>query len=73
MESSAKLLKRFSVGAAIGLVIVLINWVGYVSFFGYSLPFATGLILCFSISIICGLMTIKWGYQIIENLLQLLM
>lgn len=71
-EISSTLIKRFSAGAVVGLLISAIQWGGYTYFFGEPLPLTRGITFCLVISIICGLMTLKWGYETLENLLQLL-
>ncbi|MEA5506704.1 hypothetical protein VB735_27110 [Halotia wernerae UHCC 0503] len=71
LESATTLIKRFSAGAAIGLIIAAIQWGSYIYFFD-SIPLTKGIIFCLGLTIICGLMTLKWGYKILESLLQLL-
>lgn len=72
LHNVSKLLKRFSAGAVVGLIISAIQWGGYVYFFAESMPLTRGIAFCLFISVICGLLTLKWGYETIENLLQLL-
>ena len=55
-ESASTLIKRFSAGAAIGLVIAAIYW-GTTYFFGYALPLTRSITGCVVLAIICGLMT----------------
>ncbi len=69
LESASTLIKRFSAGAATGLVIAAIYW-GTTYFFGYPLPLTRGITGCLVLAIICGLMTLKWGYKILETLLE---
>ncbi len=66
------LIKRFSAGALVGLVIAAIQWGGYTYFWGEPIELTRGITFCFVISIICGLMTLKWGYKTLESLFQLL-
>jgi hypothetical protein len=70
--SARTLIKRFSAGAAVGLIIALLQWGSYVYFFDNSIQLTRGIIFCLGLTIICGLMTLKWGYDILESLLQLL-
>jgi len=69
LESASTLIKRFSAGAVIGLAIAAMYW-GTTYFFGYPLPLITGTTGCVLLAIICGLMTLKWGYKILETLLE---
>lgn len=70
LETTITLIKRFSAGAVIGLVIAVMHWYCYTTYFGYSLPLARGTMGCILISIICGLMTLKWGYKTLQTLLE---
>lgn len=69
LESASTLIKRFSAGAVIGLVIAATYW-GTTYFFGYPVPLTRGATGCVVLAIICGLMTLKWGYKILETLLE---
>lgn len=71
IDASA-LIKRFSAGAVVGLVMAAIQWGGYSYFFAEPLGLARGITFCLVIAIICGLMTLKWGYKTLESLFQLL-
>lgn len=71
LESASTLIKRFISGAAVGLVIAAIEWSGY-TYLAEPIPLTRGITFCLGISIICGLMTLKWGYKTLENLFQLL-
>lgn len=70
LETTITLIKRFSAGAVIGLVIAVMHWYCYTTYFGYSLPLARSTMGCVLLSIICGLMTLKWGYKALETLLE---
>lgn len=65
-------IKRFGTGAAVGLIISTIQWGCYIYFYGESIPLVRGIAFCLVISIICGWLTLKWGYETVEKLLQLL-
>lgn len=67
LESVSTLMKRFSAGAAIGLVIAAMYW-GTTYFFGYPLPLTQGITGCVALAFICGLMTLRWGYKTLETL-----
>ena len=69
IESVNTLVVRFTVGAIIGLLIAGTYW-GTSVYFGYPLSFKIAIIGCLLLSIICGLMILKWGYGILENLLE---
>jgi hypothetical protein len=69
LEGASTLIKRFSAGTAIGLVIAAMYW-GTTYFFGYPLPLTRGISGCVALAIICGLMTLKWGYKTLETLLE---
>lgn len=71
-DIASKSLKRFSAGAVVGLLISASQWGGYIYFFGESIPLIKGIAFCLALSFVCGLITLKWGYKTIENLLQLL-
>jgi sorbitol-specific phosphotransferase system component IIBC len=60
---------RFIVGAIIGLMIAGAYW-GTSVYFEYSVPIEIGIIGCILLSIICGLMILKFGYGILEKLLE---
>ncbi|MGI8503569.1 MAG: hypothetical protein ACR2LR_20905 [Hassallia sp.] len=68
LESASTLIKRFSAGAVMGLVIAAMYW-GTTYFFGYPVPLTTGITGCVLLAISWGLMTLKWGYKILETLL----
>lgn len=72
LEIANKLIKRFSVGAVAGLLISTIQWGSYVYFIGEPISLGKGLVFCLGMSIICGLIILKWGYKALENLLQIL-
>lgn len=72
VESPTTLLKRFSAGAAVGLIIAALNWGSYAYFFDNPIPLTNGIIFCLGLTIISGLMTLKWGYNTLESLFQLL-
>jgi hypothetical protein len=61
-------IKRFSAGVIFGLIIAAIYW-STTDFFGYQLTPIQGIIGCCLLSIVCGLMTIKWGYKTLQTLL----
>lgn len=69
---ASTLIKHFSTGSVFGLVIVALQWGGYSYFSGEPIPLTRGIVFCLVISIVCGLMTLKWGYKTLESLLQLL-
>ncbi|MBF2066395.1 MAG: hypothetical protein IGS39_18540 [Calothrix sp. C42_A2020_038] len=62
-------IKRFSIGAILGIVIAGTYWVG-TNYFDYSINLIRGLLGCLVLGIICGLITLKWGYQVLESLLE---
>ncbi|BAZ11836.1 hypothetical protein NIES4071_36620 [Calothrix sp. NIES-4071] len=62
-------IKRFSAGATIGLVIAATYW-GTTSYFEYPLTLTRGVLGCLVLGTICGLITLKWGYQVVEALLE---
>lgn len=62
------LIKRFGAGAVAGLMIAAIQWSCYSYFVVEPLSLTRGITFCLVISIICGLMTLKWGYQTLESL-----
>lgn len=66
-----QLILRFAAGFLIGLVIAGISW-ATTSYFGYSISGITGTIGCGILAIASGLMTTKWGYGTLENLLETL-
>ncbi len=72
VESTSTLIQRFSAGAAFGLIIAALQWGSYAYFFDNSIPLTKGIIFCLGLTIISGLMTLKWGYKTLESLLQLL-
>ncbi len=72
LEIANSLIKRFGAGAVFGLLISAIQWGSYIYFWGEPLPLTRGITICLVLSIICGLITLKWGYRTLENLLQLL-
>lgn len=72
LEVANKSIKRFSVGVLAGLLFAALQWGSYIYFFGEPIPLDKGIIFCLLLSIICGLMTLKWGYKTLESLLQLL-
>jgi len=69
---ASSLIKRFGADAVFGLLISAIQWGSYIYFWGEPLPLTRGITICLVISIICGLILLKWGYKSLENLLQLL-
>lgn len=71
VEIASTLIKRFSAGAVVGLLISAIQWGGY-TYLAEPIPLTRGITFCLVISIICELMTLKWGYETLESLLQLL-
>ncbi|GHT88736.1 hypothetical protein FACS1894113_1840 [Alphaproteobacteria bacterium] len=71
-EIANKSIKRFSVGVLAGLLIAALQWGSYIYFFDEQIPLYKGIIFCLLLSIICGLMTLKWGYKTLESLIQLL-
>ena len=62
-------IKRFSAGATIGLVIAATYW-GTTNYFEYPLTLTRGILGCFTLAITCGLITLKWGYQVLEAFLE---
>jgi ABC-type uncharacterized transport system permease subunit len=62
-------IKRFTVGAIIGSVIAATYW-GTTIYFDYPLTLTRGILGCLILGIICGLITLKWGYQVVEALLE---
>lgn len=72
LEVAGKSLKRFSAGAVIGLLISASQWGGYIYFFGEPIPLIRGIAFCLALSFVCGLLTLRWGYETVEKLLQLL-
>ena len=72
LEITNNSLKRFSIGAVAGLLISAIQWGSYIYFIGEQIPLGRGIIFCLGMSVICGLIILKWGYKALENLLQVL-
>lgn len=72
LEIANNSIKRFSVGAVAGLLISAIQWDSYIYFMGEPISLGRGIIFCLGMSIICGLIIIKWGYKSLDNLLQIL-
>ncbi|BAZ10857.1 hypothetical protein NIES4071_26810 [Calothrix sp. NIES-4071] len=62
-------IKRFSAGAIIGLVIAASYWSSTTLYFHYQLTLSRGILGCSALSIICGLITLKWGYEALKILL----
>lgn len=62
-------IKRFSTGATIGIIIAATYW-GTTNYFDYPLTLTKGILGCLVLGIICGLITLKWGYQVVEILLE---
>jgi hypothetical protein len=71
-ENASTLIKRFSAGAVTGLIIAVIQISVYLYFVDASISLIKGMGFCLGLAIICGLMTLKWGYKTLESLLQLL-
>ena len=67
LESASTLIKRFSAGTAIGLVIAAMYW-DTTYFFWYPLPLTKGITGCVALAFICGLITLRWGYKTLETL-----
>lgn len=72
LEIANNSIKRFSVGAVTGLLISAIQWGSYIYFMGEPISLGRGIIFCLGMSIICGLIILKWSYKALENLLQIL-
>ncbi len=72
LETANNSIKRFSIGAVAGLLISAIQWSSYIYFMGEQIPLGKGIIFCLAMSLICGLIILKWGYKALENLLQVL-
>lgn len=72
LEITNNSIKRFSIGAVAGLLISTIQWGSYIYFMGESIFLSRGIIFCLGMTIICGLIVLKWGYKALENLLQVL-
>ena len=70
-EKVGSLIKRFGIGAITGVAIAGLYW-SYTDWFGYAEPITTGIIASLILAIFCGLLTLKWGYKILESLLGLL-
>ena len=68
LKNAITLIKRFSAGAAIGLVLAVTNWYWDTTYFG-SISLTKGITVSVLLAIICGLMTLKWGYKTLETLL----
>lgn len=62
------ILKRFSIGALVGLVLGSLFWYNS-RLFGYSVPLSVGMGGCLLLTIFCGLIIAKWGYGALEFLL----
>lgn len=62
-------IKRFSAGVTIGLVIAATYW-GTTDYFDYPLTLTRGILGCLVLGTLCGLITLKWGYQVVETLLE---
>ena len=61
-----KSIKRFSVGAIMGIVICAAYWGTTTIYYDYPIPLVRGILGCLIIGITCGLITLKWGYQVLE-------
>ncbi|MBD2536097.1 hypothetical protein H6G97_45000 [Nostoc flagelliforme FACHB-838] len=70
-EKVGSLIKRFGIGAITGVAIAALYW-SYTGWFGYAEPITTGIIGSLILAIFCGLLTLKWGYKILGDLLGLL-
>ena len=74
VESASTLIKRFSAGAAAGLIMTALYWGSYAWSYAYfwdnPVPLTNDIIFCLGVAIIFGLMTLKWGYNILESLLE---
>ena len=62
---------RFSIGAIIGIVIAAAYWQMTI-YFDYPLTFTRGVLGCLAIGTMCGLVILRWGYQVLETLLDTL-
>lgn len=62
------ILKRFSIGASVGLLLGGLFWYNS-KLFGHSIPFSVGIGGCLFLTIFCGLIIAKWGYGALESLL----
>ncbi len=63
------LIKRFAVGAISGVVIAALYW-SSTDWYGYAEPITTGIIGSLILATFCGLLTVKWGYKILESVLE---
>jgi hypothetical protein len=68
-ESKSVLIMRFTAGAIIGLLVAAIYW-GTSIYFAYPISLNIGIIGCLFLALACGLMTLKWGYKTLENILE---
>jgi hypothetical protein len=59
-------IKRCSVGALVGIVTGVAYWSTTTIYYDYPIPLIRGVLGCFTLGIICGLITLKWGYQVLE-------
>lgn len=72
LEVANNSIKRFSIGAVAGLLISAIQWGSYIYFMEKQIPLSRGILFCLGMSIVCGLIILKWGYKALENLIQIL-
>jgi hypothetical protein len=56
---------RFGAGVLTGVIIAAVYW-SYADWFGSSLSLTTNIIGSLTLGIICGFLTYKWGYRMID-------
>ncbi|MGB3691347.1 MAG: hypothetical protein WA865_05735 [Spirulinaceae cyanobacterium] len=61
-------IKKFAFGMGWGLFLVAIYW-SYSLFYHSSVPLATGIIASLVFAITCGLITMKVGYEALDNII----
>lgn len=69
-EKVDTLIKRFGVGAITGIIVAAFYWSYKTNNLGYAEPITTGIIGTLLLAIFFGLMSLKWGYKILESLVE---
>lgn len=67
-ENKNMVIIRFSAGVLTGVIIAALYW-SYADWFGSAQSLTTNILGCLTLAFICGFLTYKWGYKMIEILL----